>query len=172
MNSSVISSMYVSVLWEDEKKDLIDLLKPFVFDSIYHKCSQNDSFDVEIIRQRLQDEYYFEDMPSAVIKTILGRICRRDKFLFKENRIYKFTRAKKQTEHGGYLEIKKHALVFQDRLKNVRDSFDKVLKAFSTFQNIDYIKNKERIEKTFISFFEKTGFSSCFGHQHYKSIMI
>lgn len=65
----------LSLLWDKENLDYLDVIGQFVLRSLPTK--ENERIDVDSITNNLRKEYGFEDIPRQVVEKILMRLCKK-----------------------------------------------------------------------------------------------
>ena len=75
MNNIILttSAVMMETMWEEKRKDLLDLITPFVLYSIAQKTSIGGEIKIDYIVQSMGDFYGYKDIPESVIKKILNR---------------------------------------------------------------------------------------------------
>lgn len=75
MNNTVLttSAVMMETMWEEKRKDLLDLITPFVLYSIAQKTSIGGEIKIDYILQNMKDFYGYSDIPDSVIRKILNR---------------------------------------------------------------------------------------------------
>ncbi len=81
--NSLVSTAMLSYLWNDEHKDNIDLLKPFVIHILHNDYNINDVIDLQNICEKMKTDFSFDNMPIAVIRKIIVRLCKKENILQK-----------------------------------------------------------------------------------------
>lgn len=85
-NNVLISTAMLSAFWEEEKKDIFDLLSPFVEYSIAKTTHVGNMVDVSKLLEYLKTEFGYEEIPINTINLILNRFSPRS--LMRENNKY------------------------------------------------------------------------------------
>ena len=75
MNNIILttSAVMMETMWEEKRKDLLDLITPFVLYSIAQKTSIGEEIKIDYIVQSMGNFYGYKDIPESVIKKILNR---------------------------------------------------------------------------------------------------
>lgn len=71
--NALITVAMLAAIYENQKKDYLDIIKPFVC-NLLPAC--NEYIDLFQIKQRMESEYGFVNMPIGVIEKIIDRLCR------------------------------------------------------------------------------------------------
>ena len=67
------SAVMMETMWEEKRKDLLDLITPFVLYSIAQKTSIGGEIKIDYITQSMCVFYGYKDVPESVIRKILNR---------------------------------------------------------------------------------------------------
>lgn len=81
-NNMLISTAMLSAYWENEKKDTLDLLTPFLKYSIAKTTQVGNIVDTSATITHFKSEFGYDTIPSHVVTLILKRLC--PKILSKE----------------------------------------------------------------------------------------
>ena len=75
MNNIVLttSAVMMETMWEEKRKDILDLITPFVLYSIAQKTYIGGEIKIDYIIQNMRDFYGYNDIPKSVIRKILNR---------------------------------------------------------------------------------------------------
>ncbi len=149
-DSALISTAVLTAIWDDQHKDNIELIKPFIINIIYNKYEINDSIDENYIIKELKDKYYFNNFPHAVLKIILKRM-KKEKILKLENR--KFILIS---------ELKEESNEFDRKLEISRNATFKVAIEMSNYLSNELNKKvtMEEAEQYFCDFISTYGYNT------------
>ena len=86
-NELLISASMLSALWDKQRNDTIDLLKPFVEYAIGKRYRKGQMVEVSAIQYELESTLGYEKMPRGVVDIILNRLS--PQTLTKEHGCYK-----------------------------------------------------------------------------------
>ena len=76
MNGSAITSLaMIYALWQSNKQDLLDLIKPFVLYSVGSTTTVGHSIDIDAICRYLENEFGYKSFQPAVVEKVLNREC-------------------------------------------------------------------------------------------------
>lgn len=73
-NNLLTSTAMLSAFWEEENKDILDLLTPFVKYSIAITTKVNDAIDIPTLTQHFKTFFGYETIPTNTILLILNRL--------------------------------------------------------------------------------------------------
>lgn len=75
MNNIILttSAVMMETMWEEKRKDILDLITPFVLYSIAQKTYIGGEIKIDYIIQNMRDFYGYNDIPKSVIRKILNR---------------------------------------------------------------------------------------------------
>lgn len=74
--NGIVSTALLSLLFEKNKKDNLDLLRPFVECAICAKYSVGDKIDIATVASHLEAEFGFENVVDSVVESILERLVK------------------------------------------------------------------------------------------------
>ena len=75
-DSALISTSILTAIWEETRKDNIELITPFIKYLIYKDYKIGEVISREQIIDNLKTEFSFNDFPHAVLEVILKRMAR------------------------------------------------------------------------------------------------
>ncbi len=158
MNSSIVSALYISVLKKEGKNDILDLILPFVIATIAEEAILGQPLSISDLQKRLGEDYDLEDLPAAVIKSLLRRLCK--KGILKreggEHYLYKIYNADNQKKDmQSYL--REFSRDFTERLIKNRESSEKVIIKLGDHLGVNPEKKKGFLETSLLAFFEHSG---------------
>lgn len=87
--NSMIGIVMLEAMWQNQKKDMISLIQPFVLSIVSKTTKINNIINVQNIQKVLQDKYGYIDIPQAVIIKALKKskiyiTCKRSNFIYTE----------------------------------------------------------------------------------------
>ena len=74
VNNILMSASILSTYWEQNRRDTLDLLMPFLKASIAETTAVGSLIDVDKVAQHFREEYGYSDIPINVIYTMLNRL--------------------------------------------------------------------------------------------------
>ena len=152
----LISTAMLSSIWEKERKDLLDLMAPFVLYIIGKTYCIKEQIDSGIILKQLNVEYGFKDVPNAVLDKILTRLTRRRK-LHKAREDKKVKYILNSDLSGICQEIDNSKYRVSTETKKVIEALTEFLNKNQTnFLAKDY--DLETVEAYFTAFLEERGY--------------
>lgn len=144
----LISLALIKTTWEENKKDTIDMLIPFILFSISEK-QEKDIISIEEVRQRLLDDFSM-DIYSNVIESIIKRLTLPD------NSSQAYITKKKGVCYRATKPIDTHS--FSEKRMHYQNIQSKVIDTFIQFlQSKDIIFEEDVAEKELISYLCKYG---------------
>ncbi len=84
-DNALISTAVLTAIWDDQHKDNIELIIPFIINIIYNNYKVDDVIDEELIIKQLKNKFCFNKFPHAILKIILNRM-KKKKILKLENK--------------------------------------------------------------------------------------
>lgn len=149
--NKMIGPAILSMYAETRHNDTIDILIPFVQYAIYKMYSLGDIISARDLCEYVKDEFFFNDLPEAVIQKIVLRLAKSGGYVIAKNKKYVYNRDL-ASEYEKFYKRKQLA----ERL--IQDIIDAL---FEFVQNRRIkIKNKEEVRKLFFSFLNKYGLSA------------
>lgn len=137
--------MLIRLLWDKEKKDILDLIEPFILQVFKHHFSKGDTVDKILVLNELSKKYYLVDFPLAVLITILKRLVIK-----------------------GILVQKNHEFVidndviidkdFDYALDDISKKMEIVIKEMADYLKLSYEKDSSKIEDMIMAFLDKYGY--------------
>ena len=128
---SLSTVAFLSVLWEKEKQDYLDLIIPFVLRCMPQNI--DEQINADIITNILRAKYGFSDIPRLVVDKIVTRLVRttnnRPKYL-------------KRIDHKYYVDRLFDCDKFDRDRDQMRQKIDYVLQDLSSFLEKNYIHRK------------------------------
>ena len=70
---TIISLAMLYALWQSSRKDLLDLIRPFVLYAVGNTTEINSEIDIALICDYMEREFGYKSIQVAVIKRILDR---------------------------------------------------------------------------------------------------
>ena len=152
----------LSLLWDKEKRDYLDVIAQFVLRCLPTKI--NAQIDIDEITEKLRGEFGFEDIPHHVVEKILVRLCHNQvngkKYVYKSYRRF-YTN---DIYEGGAFD--------KDRLQ-INTCITEVLNALSDYLEKNYIHKKIGLDEAadfLFHFFETYGLTVVQDHRLLRSI--
>lgn len=86
MSNNIITGVaLLEAFWNAKRKDLLDLISPFIVYGVSKNTSVGDIVDVNKVAEYVQNEFGLTDLPNSVVEKIINR----DKERFeKKNKTY------------------------------------------------------------------------------------
>jgi len=109
-DSAMISTSILTAIWEETHKDNIELITPFLKYLMHKYFKKGDSIDKELLIDKLQEEFSFNQFPHAILDVILKRMTKKG-FLKRDNYILYLT-----------TDFKDDYDLFRTRLENAKSS--------------------------------------------------
>lgn len=149
--NSLVSTAMLSYLWNDEHKDNIDLLKPFVIYILHNNYVINDFIDLQNICEKMKTNFSFENIPIAVIRKIIIRLCK------KENILQKF-----EHQYMLYKDLSKEAKNFTKQRNEAAKEMEFVVSELRNYlikyKMIKQSDDNTKVEQLLNIFLEKNGY--------------
>ncbi len=148
INEILISASVLSAYWEYGKKDMLDLLMPFLKYTIAKNTKENEVVDVRVITEQFKSEFGFFDIPVDVVKTLLNRLS--PKVLKISNREYTLIKS-----------LDKEYDDYYNRLVQKKERQEKVCEDLANYLNVNIQKgeyNKNNVLNLLFHFFQRNGF--------------
>ena len=75
MNQSqaVVSAAILEAIWASRKKDMIDLITPFILYAVAKKTSPGGAIDTKAVQEYVQVNNAYPDLPESIVKAALSR---------------------------------------------------------------------------------------------------
>ena len=70
---ALISAALLEAIWSSRKKDMIDLITPFILYAVAKETSPNHVINTKSVQQYVQEHFAYPDLPESIIKTALSR---------------------------------------------------------------------------------------------------
>lgn len=67
-NQTMISAAMLEAVWQSRKKDMIDLITPFVMYATATLTSPGEKIDTQKVQKYVQENYAYTDMPEVIVK--------------------------------------------------------------------------------------------------------
>lgn len=89
---ALISAALLEAIWSSRKKDMIDLITPFILYAVAKQTSPGGAINTKSVQKYVQEHYAYPDLPESIIKSALARnplsaIERREKTFYLSNPI-------------------------------------------------------------------------------------
>lgn len=154
--NTIISLAMLYALWQSNRQDLLDLIRPFVLYAVGNTTKVNAGIDISLVCDYMEIEFGYKSIQVAVIKRVLAREA--------SSKIQKDYR---------YIEKKNRQFILVKSLSPLIDDFsakrmtckghsDAVTSALTKFFNEKQVCNRTdyiqaEIERLLLSFFERQG---------------
>lgn len=149
-DSALISTAVLTAIWDEQHKDNIELIKPFIISIIHKKYIIGEIIDEDYIIRELKEKYYFNNFPHAVLTIILKRM-KKGNLLKAINRKFMLIS-----------DLSKESEEFDTRLKTSRTEIFEVISRMK-----DYLSNElgkavsfEQTEQFFSDFISTYGYNT------------
>lgn len=70
---ALISAAMLETIWSSRKKDMIDLITPFILYAVAQQTSPGEQIDTKAVQRYVQDNNGYPDLPESIIKSALSR---------------------------------------------------------------------------------------------------
>lgn len=156
--NTIISLAMLYALWQSNRQDLLDLIRPFVLYAVGSTAKVNAEVDTSLVCNYMEKEFGYKSIQDAVINRVLSREA--------SSRIQKNSR---------YIEKKNRRFMLIKSLSPLMDDFsakrtackghsDAVTSALTSFLNEKQVCNRTdyiqpEAERLLLSFFERQGAS-------------
>ncbi len=121
----------LSLLWDKEGKDYLDVIAQFVLRSLPAKV--NERIDVDDITKCLRTEYGFDDIPRHVVEKALIRLCKKP--VKKERYVHRYN-------HEYYTSAIFNPATFDHNRSETQDQISSVLQDLSLFLEQHYLRKR------------------------------
>lgn len=72
-NQAIISVAMLEATWESRKKDILDLIAPFVMYATATLTSPGEKVNVQKVLKYVRDKFAYKNMPESIVKKVLSR---------------------------------------------------------------------------------------------------
>lgn len=72
-NQVMISAAMLEAMWQSRKKDMLDLITPFIVFAVAQNNSVGEEIDTKKVLQFVQEHYGYADMPESIVRKALNR---------------------------------------------------------------------------------------------------
>lgn len=84
---ALVSAAILEAIWCSRKKDMIDLITPFIVYAVAKKTSPGEPIDITAVQEYVQTNNAYPNLPQSIIKAVLARnpnsaIEKRDKLFY------------------------------------------------------------------------------------------
>lgn len=69
----MISAAMLEAIWSSRKKDMIDLITPFILYAVAKQTSPGEQIDTKAVQKYVQENNGYPDLPESIIKAALAR---------------------------------------------------------------------------------------------------
>lgn len=70
---ALVSAAMLEAIWGSRKKDMIDLITPFILYAVAKRTSPGEPIDTKAVQKYVQDNNAYPDLPESIIKAALAR---------------------------------------------------------------------------------------------------
>jgi len=165
MNSnSIISLAMIYALWQTNKNDLLDLIRPFVIYAIGNTTHKNGEIVAEKIARYMEEEFGYKSFQVEVVKRILSRETANNQIEKRNKRFYLIGSYQKQVEE------------FNTKRTACKSHSDRVTHDLVEYLNNHAIKGRKNYtqkdaEVFLLSFFERQGASVILSVEDLRNIL-
>ena len=159
-NKKVLTnSAILTAIWDETKKDNLELIKPFVEFLIGENYKAGDKIDNNYIIKQMEDKFSFVQFPEAILKKVYGRL---KNIITRKDGIYYLKK-----------DISINCQKFKERQLKLEEESEKVIESLKEYLQRINKKYKDINEQETISLFtiflEKTGFISIENVKEYET---
>lgn len=154
-DSALISTSILTAIWEETRKDNIELITPFIKYLIYKKYKIGEVVDREQIIDGLKTEFSFNDFPHAVLEVIFKRMARNHILVRNDNEFILKS------------ELKEDYNIFINRLGQAKQNMNDVINSLYEHLKGEKISGITK-EETKLAL---ANFIDCYGYNTYKNIL-
>ena len=72
-NQAIISAAMLEATWESRKKDMLDLVAPFVMYATATLTSPGEKIDIPKVLKYVRENFAYKDMPESIVKKVFSR---------------------------------------------------------------------------------------------------
>lgn len=161
INKKVLAnSAMITAIWNETKKDNIELLKPFVIFLLGDNYELNDEIDCEEICIQMEKKFSFVNFPIAVLKKVFTRM---KEYVYRKNNLY-YLKKDIKIEYENFKE--KHKKVNFESKEVVEALMEYLKSKGNRFKNLNY----NETQNLFSIFLEENGFSGAYDIQKFTDI--
>lgn len=159
-NKKVLTnSAILTAIWDETKKDNLELIKPFVEFLIGENYKEGDKIDNNYIIKQMENKFSFVQFPEAILKKVYGRL---KGIVTRKDGIYYLKK-----------DISINCQKFKERQMKLEEESEKVIGSLKKYLQKINTKYKDINEQETISLFtiflEKTGFVSIENVKEYET---
>ena len=159
-NKKVLTnSAILTAIWDETKKDNLELIKPFVEFLIGENYKEGDKIDNNYIIKQMENKFAFVQFPEAILKKVYGRL---KGIVTRKDGIYYLKK-----------DISINCQKFKERQMKLEEESEKVIGSLKKYLQKINTKYKDINEQETISLFtiflEKTGFVSIENVKEYET---
>lgn len=70
---ALISAALLEAIWSSRKKDMIDLITPFILYAVAKETAPSGAINTKTVQKYVQEHYAYPDLPESIIKSALAR---------------------------------------------------------------------------------------------------
>ena len=154
--NAIISLAMLYALWQTNRQDLLDLIRPFVLYAVGNTTKVDAEIDIPNICKYMEEEFGYRSIQIAVIDRILAREAssktpKAQRFIEKRNKRYVLIRSLSEKNEKFFAD----RLVCKGHSDAVTSSLTEFLNENQACKRVDY--TQEEVERLLLSFFERQG---------------
>lgn len=154
--NAIISLAMLYALWQTNRQDLLDLIRPFVLYAVGNTTKVGAEIDILSICKYMEEEFGYRSIQIAVINRILARessskTTNAQRIIEKKNKRYVLVRSLSEKNEKFYA----NRLVCKEHSDAVTSSLTDFLNECRACKRVDYAQ--EEVERFLLSFFERQG---------------
>lgn len=157
MNGSAITSLaMIYALWQSNKQDLLDLIKPFVLYSVGSTTTVGHSIDIDVVCRYLENEFGYKSFQPAVVEKVLNRECSSKRIISEHKIIRKNGMFVLEKSYDEQIEkFSEKRTTCKARSDAVTSALAEYLNSNNVYRRADY--TQKDAETKLLSFFERRG---------------
>lgn len=70
---ALVSAAMLEAIWSSRKKDMIDLITPFILYAVAKQTSPNEKINTKAVQKYVQENNAYPDLPESIVKAALSR---------------------------------------------------------------------------------------------------
>ena len=72
-NQTMMSAAMLEAMWGNRRKDMLDLITPFIMYEVALKTSPGEVIDIQEVQRGVQNRRGYSDMPESIVRKVLAR---------------------------------------------------------------------------------------------------
>lgn len=150
-SNSIVSAALLEAIWEENKKDVLDLLANFVKYIISCNYEKGNVLDEELICSEMKKKFGFSTMPNSVVICILKRLTTKE---------YKRILTKEKGKFKLSSDLTEDKEKFDNKFAETKSSTDKLIEAFIAKYNSTNLQKiaKDEVEKILVELLNDRGY--------------